>query len=89
MRDGSGCAAAVPRFDELSTKQWGTTVGYEATLDAGRCYRQLGRTDVARARFSSLLQIPAYMVKAQEELDLMTPKGVAKPAPRTVTDSKK
>lgn len=84
VRDGSGCAAAVPRFDELSTRQWGTTVGYEATLDAGRCYRQLGRTDVARARFSSLLAVPAYMVKAQEELDQMTPKAAAKPAPRAI-----
>jgi hypothetical protein len=89
VRDGTGCAAAVPRFDELSTKQWGTTVGYEATMDAGRCYRSLGRSDVARARFSSLLQVPAYMAKAQEELDQMTPKAVTKPAPRAVDQSKK
>lgn len=88
VRDGEGCAAAVSRFDALSTRQWGTTVGYEATMDAGRCYRGLGRSDLARARFASLLAVPAYMSKAQDELDRMTPKAAAKPAPRAAETAK-
>lgn len=85
VRDGEGCAAAVPRFDALSTRQWGTTVGYEATMDAGRCYRGLGRPDLARARFASLLAVPGYMAKAQDALDNMTPKAAAKPMPRATS----
>ncbi len=83
VREGSGCAAAVGRFDSVGTRFWNTTPGYEATLDAGRCYRAMGNTSLARARLSRLLAVPAYAARAQDELDAMAPASAKdKEAPR-------
>lgn len=81
VREGQGCSAAVARFDALSTSAFGTTVGYEATLDAGRCYRQLGNSAAARARFGKLAGVPAYASQAQDELDAMSATKKAAPSP--------
>lgn len=82
VRDGSGgCGAAVGRFDQVAARADGTPTGYEALLDAGRCYKQLGNYDAARARFAKLAGVPTYATRAQTELDSMSP------AARTATKS--
>lgn len=73
VRDGSGCGAAVARFDQVAARADGTPTGYEAMLDAGRCYKQLGNYDAARARFAKLAGVPTYATRAQTELDTMAP----------------
>ncbi len=85
VREGRGCEAAVSRFDQVSGRAGGSTAGYEATLDAGRCYREIGNSTLARARLSKLLSVPAYADRAQTELDAATPQSAARkaaPAPR-------
>ncbi len=85
VREGRGCDAAVSRFDQVSARAGGSAAGYEATLDAGRCYRELGNSALARARLSKLLSVPAYADRAQTELDAATPQSAARkaaPAPR-------
>jgi hypothetical protein len=78
VREGSGCAQAVGRFDQVSRAGIGTTPGYDATFEGGRCYRLLGQWDVARQRFAALLTVPSYFNKANGELAAMGPKGAAK-----------
>jgi hypothetical protein len=82
VRESKGCAAALPRFDAVSARWFGTGPGYEATFDAGNCYRQTGQSELARARFSRLLSVQAWSTRAQEQLDQMAPKTVAKPVMR-------
>lgn len=79
IREARGCGAAVARFDAVNTRAFGTANGYEAALDAGRCYRDIGNYAMARARLSPLLGVPAYAERAQEELDGMAPQA-KKPA---------
>ncbi|MBK6690928.1 MAG: zf-HC2 domain-containing protein [Myxococcales bacterium] len=72
-REGSGCSAAVARFDRVATASYGTSAGYDATFEAGRCYRQLGSFEAARNRFARLLTVPSHAPRAQMELDAMSP----------------
>jgi hypothetical protein len=74
VREGSGCGAATARFDQLAGRNFGTNAGYDAAFEAGRCYRQLGLVDTARARFTRLLTVPSHAVRAQAELDAINPK---------------
>ncbi len=87
VRDGSGCGAAVTRFDRLGARAYGTQPGYDATLEGGRCYRAMGSFDTARAHFVRLLTVPSHASRAQTELDAMSPKAsaaaAAKPAMRS------
>ncbi len=53
-REGSGCAAAVARFDRVAAQSKGTAVGRNATLEAARCYRVLGNYAAARQRLAEL-----------------------------------
>jgi hypothetical protein len=89
VRDSKGCAAAVQRFDDITTRQWGTIAGYEAAFDAGRCYEAMGRLDLARARYSKMLSVPQYSARAQNELDRIKPISTkAAPAPRSMDNEK-
>jgi TolA-binding protein len=81
-RDGTGCASAVARFDQVASAAAGTNVANDATLEAGRCYRQLNQSAAAQARFQSLLTLPAYVDRASNELAAMAPKPAAKAAAR-------
>ncbi len=58
----------------------GGPAGNAATLDAGRCYKQLGNAQLARQRFASLAGTPLAPV-AQNELDSMTPLAARKAMP--------
>jgi tetratricopeptide (TPR) repeat protein len=86
VRDGNGCAAAVNRFDQLAGRAYGkTTPGYDATFEAGQCYKSMGSFDAARQRFARLLTVPSYAARAQAELNKMAPStSHAAPAPRAI-----
>jgi hypothetical protein len=77
-----GCRAAIGRYDQLGNSAFGTTVGYDATLAAGRCYRALGDNDRAFKRLNSLLTVQTHAARAKAELDLLAPKQAAKAAAR-------
>jgi hypothetical protein len=67
VREGSGCAAAVPRFNAVAAK--GGSTGADATFDAARCYDALGDRNAAKARYTALLSNPTYGARAQAALD--------------------
>jgi hypothetical protein len=69
VRDGSGCAQAIPRFDAVATRSFGTKVGYDAVLEGGKCLQLVGSTELARAHFARLLTVPAYASRAQAAID--------------------
>ena len=70
-REGKGCRAAVARFDSVSRRVAGTPVAWDALLEGGICYEQMGRNDDARVRFTSLLNVDSHKDRAQAELDKM------------------
>jgi hypothetical protein len=73
VRDGNGgCAVAKDRFDQIAARAWGTAAGYDATLEAGRCYRALGATDAAQARYAKLLTVQQFAPRAQAEINGMS-----------------
>ncbi len=75
----NGCTAAViQRYEQLRARAGNTTTGNDATLEVGRCYRSAGNSDLARSRFSSLLQAQNYAPQAQAELDQMSPAAARK-----------
>jgi Putative zinc-finger len=69
VRDSRGCAMAVSRFDQLSGSHQGSTAAFDAVLEGGICYRNLGRLDAARTRISRLLTVPSHEARARTELD--------------------
>jgi hypothetical protein len=81
-RDGSGCAAAVGRYDAIVGRQAGSSAGNDALLEGGQCYRTMGQFEAARARLVRLLTVQSHAARAQRELDAMSPKAATKPAPR-------
>jgi len=65
-----GCSLAVAgQYDQMHTN--------EATLEAARCYRDLGNSGLARQRYSSLQSTP-YAATAQQEMDAMAPAAARK-----------
>lgn len=85
-REGSGCATAAGRFDRLASSDYGTAPGYDATLEAGRCYRAMGSFDAARQRFARLLTVPSHAALAQAELDAMSPSRAKAAKPTSTAD---
>ncbi len=67
VREGSGCAAAVGRFNAVAAK--GGSTGADAMFDAARCYDSLGDRNAAKARYTALLSNPTYGARAQAALD--------------------
>jgi hypothetical protein len=89
VRDGNGCSTAVNRFDQLAGRAYGTPPGYDATFEAGQCYKSMGSFDAARQRFARLLTVPSHAARAQAELNKMAPSSAAHqsvkaPAPRAI-----
>jgi hypothetical protein len=78
VRKGSGCGAAVARYDQVARAGAGTTAGYDAVFEGGQCYKQMGQWDVAQTRFRSLITVPSYVDRAKTELAQMAPKAAAK-----------
>jgi hypothetical protein len=71
VRDSQGCRAAVSRFDEVAQHAAGSSAGWEALLESARCYRTLGDSANARARFTTLLGVAEFKDRARSELDLL------------------
>lgn len=68
VREGSGCAAALGRFDQLAQRAAGSWVGSEASLRAARCQMDMGQLDAARARLGKLTQVASHRQAAEEAL---------------------
>jgi len=83
-RAKAGCdQAALTRFESARSRTTpGSTVWNDATLEAARCYRDLGDTATARARYAALLsqQQSSYSAIAQNELNQLTPLAARKAA---------
>lgn len=69
VKASSGCAAAAPRFDAVSSTA--DPIGQEALFEAAECYRAMGQTDAARARYQRLAAVAAYAARAQAGIDAM------------------
>ncbi|WP_394849306.1 zf-HC2 domain-containing protein [Pendulispora brunnea] len=85
VRESQGCAAAVPRFEQVAARAYGTSVGYDATFEGALCYKTMGQTDKARALFGRLLTVPTHAARAQSELDAMSAKGGVRNMPMRKT----
>ncbi len=68
LRDGSGCRAAVARFDEVAERAPSSSPGWDAALEGARCYRLLGDVARARARLTPLLKVATFADRARVEL---------------------
>ncbi len=69
-RWSNGCAAAAPRFDDV-TARFGAThpsIAQHATWHAAECYRSLGQLDQARQRYQALLASGTYGRRAEGAL---------------------
>jgi len=89
-KSANGCtSAAIQRFDSAAQRAPGQPDGNDALLEAARCYRAMGNTVLARARYSTLVgQGGTYAQTAQNELDSMSPTAAAhKSAPREYAPS--
>jgi hypothetical protein len=69
LREARGCSAAASRFDQVAQRAAGTTTGWEAQLDAARCFAANGDAAGARTRLRTLLGVDAFRSRAQAELD--------------------
>jgi TolA-binding protein len=69
VREGTGCRAAVGRFDKAAQRYKQTPPGWDALLEGALCYRSLGEFGTARARLSALLGIDSHKDRARAELD--------------------
>lgn len=68
VRDGSGCAAAIGRFDAVASKSNGTWLGNEATLESARCQIATGQLDSARTKLTKLTHVTSHATAAQQAL---------------------
>jgi hypothetical protein len=68
VRDTSGCAAAVSKFDEVGTRFPGTGSAADAMWDAAACHKSMGELDKARQLYLALKSIDSYRERAEQEL---------------------
>jgi hypothetical protein len=68
VRDTSGCASAVGKFDEVGTRFPGTGVAADAMWDAAACHKSMGELDKARQLYLALKSIGGYRERAEQEL---------------------
>jgi hypothetical protein len=81
MRSDSGCSAAAPRFESVSTKHRGSNVGNEAAWQAADCYRSLGQIEDAKRNYKLLVGVAGYAERAELALNEMDQERVAQKAP--------
>ncbi|MEO7331081.1 MAG: zf-HC2 domain-containing protein [Minicystis sp.] len=67
VRDTSGCAAAVSKYDEVGVRFPGTGAAADAMWDAASCYKSMGDTAKARELYLAL-QSGSYKERAAQEL---------------------
>jgi hypothetical protein len=86
VRESTGCQAAAKQFDDVANEMWGTTAGYNATLEGAQCYAQLGQLGPATSRYQRLLPVPSYAARAQAGINAISQvasskaRAVARPA---------
>jgi hypothetical protein len=71
-RGAAGCAAAMPRFQQVASLFAGSTVGSEATWQAAECYRELGQRDQAERGYRELAQTPGFEARARVALEALS-----------------
>lgn len=81
VRSDSGCSAAAPRFENVSTKNRGSNVGNEAAWQAADCYRALGQIEDARRNYKLLVGVAGYAERAELALNEIDQDRVAAKAP--------
>jgi hypothetical protein len=81
VRSDSGCSAAAPRFETVSTKHRGSNVGNEAAWQAADCYRSLGQIEDAKRNYKLLVGVAGYAERAELALNEMEQSRVAAKAP--------
>jgi hypothetical protein len=69
LRESRGCGAAAPRFDQAAGRAAGTSTGWQASLEAAKCYAAIGDAAAARTRLKPLLGVDAFRDRAQAEID--------------------
>jgi hypothetical protein len=81
IRSDSGCSAAAPRFESVSTKHRGSNVGNEAAWQAADCYRSLGQLEDAKRNYKLLVGVAGYAERAELALNEMDQERVAAKSP--------
>lgn len=70
VRSKSGCAAAVPKYDDVGVRFPGTAPAADAMWEAAACYKSMGNTDKARELYLALRGNSAYKDRADAEIAL-------------------
>jgi hypothetical protein len=68
VKDQSGCAAALERYDAVTQKAAGTQAGHDALFETANCQIALGQTDAARDKLRRLLEVPSHEARARQAL---------------------
>lgn len=68
IRASRGCAAAVSRFDAVSSSASGSAIGHDATLESADCYRTMGAESAARVRYERLVSVSTHATRAKRAL---------------------
>lgn len=68
VRNLSGCAPAVSRFERVRLRFPGSGSAYEAAWRTAKCLYQLGDVEAARQSYESLLQVASYAQRARDAL---------------------
>lgn len=68
VRNASGCAAAVSRFERVRIEYPGSAPAYEAAWRSAKCQQQLGDVEAARQSYESLLQVSSHSSRARAAL---------------------
>jgi TolA-binding protein len=84
IRNASGCAPALPRFERVRVKFPGSAPAYEAAWRAGKCQQQMGDMESARQSYESLLQVASHADRARTALAGLT--GASSSAAATAGD---
>jgi hypothetical protein len=68
VRNASGCAPAVSRFERVRIDFPGSASAYEAAWRTAKCQQQLGDVEAARQSYESLLQVVSHAERARAAL---------------------
>lgn len=68
VESSQGCAAALPRFDSVSARFPGVSLGNKATWRSATCRSKLGQTRRAILDFEKLMKVPQYRADAERAL---------------------
>lgn len=68
VRNASGCAPAVSRFERVRLEFPGSASAYEAAWRTAKCQQQLGDVEGARQSYESLLQVSSHVERARAAL---------------------